>query len=148
MEGFEAGKREKVMFCMDGDNVVAIFKGETIGSVEKDNDRIDDLVGLLATKDVLGEACRIEDNKIYIHVTWQNSSLYDEQIARLIEKGFDEEEITERISYMKKANVSMENINIVLNQIQDFPPALKRRIKSRRPFSLNTEAISPIRSKS
>ena len=23
----------------------------------------------------------------------------------------------------------MENINIVLNQIQDFPPALKRRIK-------------------
>ena len=61
--------------------------------------------------------------------TADNSSLYDEQIARLIEKGFDEEEITERISYMKKANVSMENINIVLNQIQDFPPALKRRIK-------------------
>jgi hypothetical protein len=130
MEGFEAGKREKVMFRMDGDNVVAIFKGETIGTVEKDNDRIDDLVGLLATKDVLGEACRIEDNKIYIHVDMaDNSSLYDEQIARLIEKGFDEEEITERISYMKKANVSMENINIVLNQIQDFPPALKRRIK-------------------
>ena len=127
---YDEKKKEKVLLSLDGELVVCLTGGEAIGHVKKDSDRMDDLLEVLGTKDVLGEISRVDGNEIFVKVNLSDtSSEFDEQIAALIKKGFTESDIWDRTAYMKKAKVSTENISQVLGQMRDYPEDLKNRIR-------------------
>lgn len=131
IQSFKDGKKEKLAIQDESSHLLAYYAGKAVGVLSSDHPRYADIQQVVSSKDLVGTLIDIDEtNNFIVNIDLAlASNAFEEDLAALINKGFKEEEIQERITYLKKSKISEDNIKYILGQIQVFPKNMQARIK-------------------